>query len=543
MKRQTVLRGALWLMLSAVLAKLLGAVFRIPLTALLGGAGMGYYSAAYGIFLPVYALSVSGINAAVAALTAAALAKRNYTECRCIAREAYRLFGIGGLCGSAALWILAGPLCRFVLHNPQAESAVRLFAPAVWFCCMSAVLRGLYEGRQQMIPTAVSQIAEGIARLCCGLTAAGGVLRSPEKALRFFPAGTSPAAAAAATAVLGVTLSTAAGTAVLLIFRRTLRLPAHSPADPSQHRRIRHELIALLLPVAAASLVTNLTTLIDLCTGLRGLTAGILRSPAAYGITPAHAQTDAAALANFCYGAYAGLAVTVFNLVPSVTNMLGKAVLPAFADAYVRGDSGEMQRHAAEVLRRTAFLAVPAGMGIFVLAEPILQFLFASRQAEIRIAAQPLSILGIALLFTALSCPLFSMMQASGHAGDAVTAMLYGAGIKLAGNLILIPHMQLSGAALATALSYFTILLGSLYLFRRRTGLPVSLRDACGRACIGALCCAAAAGLLYRHLTPLPQRTALLLSIAGGGSVYLAIMLPQKKTARAMPNPTVMHSK
>ncbi|MBQ8921583.1 MAG: polysaccharide biosynthesis protein [Oscillospiraceae bacterium] len=523
MKRQSVLRGAVWLMLSALAAKLLGAVFRIPLTAMLGGAGMGYYSSAYGLFLPVYALSVSGINTAVAAMTASALAKHDPAECRGIARTAWRMFGIGGLCGSIALWLLSAPLCRFVLHNPQAAPAVRMFAPAVWFCCMSAVLRGLCEGRQQMIPTAVSQVAEGIVRLSCGLIAAGLVLRAPARAMRFFPAGTSPAAAAAAAAVFGVTLSTAAGTAVLLLFHRMLRLPGGTPL-PENPRHIRRAMIALLLPVAAASLVTNLTTLIDLCTGLRGLSAGILRDPAAYGISPQHARQNAETLANFYYGAYAGLAVTVFNLVPSVTNMLGKAVLPAFAEAHTQGNAAEMQRHAEDVLRRTAFLAVPAGMGIAVLAEPILQFLFASRQAEIAAAAQPLSLLGIALIFTALSCPLFSMMQASGHAGDAVTAMLYGAGIKLAGNLILIPRMQLRGAALATALSYLTILLGSLYLFRRRTGLSLSLRTACGRACIAGLCCAAAAGMLYRRLPALPQRTALLLSIAGGGVIYLLLM-------------------
>ena len=74
-KEQSVLRGSVWLMGSALLAKLLGAVFRIPLTALLGGTGMGYYSCAYGLFLPVFALSVTGMNTAVAALTAQALAQ------------------------------------------------------------------------------------------------------------------------------------------------------------------------------------------------------------------------------------------------------------------------------------------------------------------------------------------------------------------------------------------------------------------------------------------------------------------------------------
>ncbi|MBR3268286.1 MAG: polysaccharide biosynthesis C-terminal domain-containing protein [Oscillospiraceae bacterium] len=526
MKRQTVLCGAVWLMLSAIAAKLLGAVFRIPLTAMLGGTGMGYYSCAYGIFLPVFALSVTGINAAVAALTASALAKEDAEQAFGIERTAKRMFRIAGLCGSILLFFLAKPLCRYLLHNPQAEPAVRMFAPAVWFCCESAVLRGLYEGRQNMIPTAVSQTAEGIARLFCGLLLSSLVLHHPVQALRFFPSGTAVEAAAAAAAVLGVTISAGAGTGILLLFRiperrRFRRIPLSS----ERRREYRHMLSALLIPVSAASLVTNLTTLIDLGTCLRGLSGAVLGNPAAFGLSPDSAAAEADALANFYYGAYTGLAVTVFNLVPAVTNMLGKAVLPAFAEQAAQNHTAQMQKHAEDVLRRTAFLAVPAGLGVMILANPILQFLFASRELETEIASPALSLLGIALIFTALSCPLFSMMQASGHAGDAVTAMLYGAGVKLAGNLLLIPKMQLRGAALSTLLCYLTIFLGSRYLFCRRTGLQLRLGAACGRALFAGLCCSAAAGTLYRKLAVLPQRPALLLSIAGGGVVYLLLML------------------
>ena len=77
MKRQSVLSGSVWLIGSAILAKILGAIFRIPLTAMLGGTGMGYFSCAYGLFLPVFALSVTGINTAVSAVTAQALARND----------------------------------------------------------------------------------------------------------------------------------------------------------------------------------------------------------------------------------------------------------------------------------------------------------------------------------------------------------------------------------------------------------------------------------------------------------------------------------
>ena len=70
LKKQDFIKGSLILMLSAVISKILGAVFKIPLTNILGGVGMSYFSCAYSIFLPVYALSVTGLSASVSRLTA-----------------------------------------------------------------------------------------------------------------------------------------------------------------------------------------------------------------------------------------------------------------------------------------------------------------------------------------------------------------------------------------------------------------------------------------------------------------------------------------
>lgn len=516
MRRQSVLRGSVWLMVSAVLAKILGALFRIPLTALLGGTGMGYFSCAYGLFLPVFALSVTGINTAVAALTAQRSAQGDEAAASRIPVPALRMFGLAGLVGSLLLFVLAEPLCGRILHNPNAAFAVKMFAPAIFFCCINAVLRGMHEGRCQMAPTAVSQVTEGIGRVCFGLFLAGTVQRQAAVILPHLPEGLTAESAAAAAAILGVTLSTAVGTLTLLCFPRPKRTARSSAADD---RSLCASLMQILLPVAAASLVTNLTTLIDLAAGLRVLARTVLRNPAAFGLDASVTAEQAAETANFCYGAFSGMAMTVFQLVPSVTNMLGKGVLPAFAESCAKDDAREKQYHAEQVMRRTAFLAVPAGLGIAALAEPILQMLFSSRPAEIAAAAPSLRVLGFAVICSALSYPLFSMMQAAGYAGDTVTVMLVGAGVKLAGNLLLIPAMQLTGAALSTVLCYAVILLLALMRFRKRTGTPLNMLRIVMPPSFAGMLCAGAAVWVLPHLTGM---LALPVSIAAGGLVYLA---------------------
>ena len=382
MKQQSVLRGSVWLIGSALLAKCLGAVFRIPLTAMLGGTGMGYFACAYGLFLPVFSLSVTGMNTAVSAVTARAHAQHDPDAAVRTGQIAARMFGIAGAVCTLLLFLTARPLCCSLLHNPRAVSAVRMFAPAVLFCCLNAVLRGIHEGSCNMIPTSVSQVTEGLGRAVLGLLFCNLVLRRENQILPCFPAGTTRPEAAAAAAILGVTLSTAVGLLTLLCFPKPHRASAAPVYTPHSDRALRRALLRILIPVAAASLVTNLTTLIDLATGLRLLAHVIVSSPEVFGMQPGLTETAAADAANFQFGAYSGMAVTVFNLLPAMTNMLGKGVFPAFAASYAQHRTDETAVHAALVMRRTAFLAIPAGCGMAALAHPILCCLFPTRMQE-----------------------------------------------------------------------------------------------------------------------------------------------------------------
>ncbi|MBR5372628.1 MAG: polysaccharide biosynthesis protein [Oscillospiraceae bacterium] len=493
-----VLRGTIWLLAAGILAKILGAVFRIPLTSMLGGTGMGYYSSAYGLFLPVFALSVTGINTAVAALTAQYLAKGESASAHRLYVLALRSFAMIGTAASAGLFLLAKPLCTHLLRNPHAALSVQCFAPAVLICCLSAVLRGRFEGHQRMEPTAVSQIAEGFARVGFGLSLCAFAMHHTAGILPFLPPDIGSDALAAAAAILGVTLSALTGLVTACFFR----IPKSTDSAPcSTDRQILRAFFRLLIPVTIASLVTNLTGLLDLAAGLPVLAAAL------------HSEEQA----NFCFGAYSGLAVTMFNLVPSVTNTLGKGVLPAFAESCTKKDRAAAARHAEDVLWRTAFLACPAGLGLAVLAKPILELLFSSRPQEIMLAAPALQILGIAVIFTSLSFPLFSMMQGAGFGSEPVKVMLIGAAVKFPCNLFLIPRIGLSGAAWATLLCYFVILLAGVRRFRKCTGLPCPILRSAAKPLFAGVLCAAMACLLISH-------TALPFAVMGSGAVYLLAM-------------------
>lgn len=515
MKTQSVIKGSVILMASVIFAKLCGALFRIPLTQLLGGTGMGYFSSAYGVFLPVFALSVTGMNTAVSTLTAEAAAKGDHAVIQAVRSCAFRLFGVLGLFGSTVLFVCAKPICDHLLGNPPAALAVQMLSPTVFICCISAVFRGSCEGLRCMTPTALSQCAEGVTRVICGVLLCHLALSQ-----KITLGGKDMLADGAAAAILGVTISAAAGLLFLICVPfRVQKATLHRTARKTLYRR----LVRILIPVAISSLVTNLTTLTDLFTVLHCLTDVIRKAPAQFGYTAMPSHDDEAATANFLYGAFSGLAVTVFNLVPSVTNMMGKSVLPAFADACARRDKSAMERDAKTALSATAFLCIPAGLGIFALAEPILTLLFPLRTAEVTAAAPPLMILGIAVIFLALTQPLFSMLQAAGYADQTVWVMLWGLGIKVAGNLVLMRHaaIHLNGAAIATLLCYAVILLRGYAVLKQKTGIEIPMGQICGKYLAAGGLCAATAKLMYGRLAHFGNAPALLLAIGCGGVVYL----------------------
>ena len=527
MKKQSLMTGTVLLLGSAVCTKLLGALFKLPLTNLLGGTGMGYFGSAYGLFLMIYALSASGMSSAVAKLTAEAVAQGVCHTARRLKSLSLLWFSLIGLLGTAIMLLGAKVFCVSVAENPDAYLSVLVLAPSLLISCVAAVYRGYYEGLRCMMPTAVSQLAEAAVRFFCGLWLCRLTLANGEAVLAVLPEGTSLLAAASAAAVGGVTISSAAGLLVLVLmdlFCGDRSLQQSDSHEPCASWRVQTKnLFAILVPVALGALASNLTSLIDLATGIRGVTAAILRDPQRFSV---FGMESASQTANFLFGCFTGLSVTVFNLVPSVTNMLGKSALPAVASAYARRDSQTLARDSAAVLETTAILAFPAGMGLAFLSRQILAFLFPDRVLEVYAAAPSLMWLGIGVGALCISGTLFSMLQAIGKARLPVCLMLIGVVVKLVGNLILIPlpSLHISGAGAATALCYTVIAVLALRAYGRETGIHLPLCSMFLPPAYASLMCAMSAVLAHSLLASHLGRLTLPAAVAAGGVVYLIVL-------------------
>ena len=176
MKRQGFIKGSAILLAMVLITKILGLLYKIPLTNLLGGTGMGYFASAFSVFTPVFAIVVSGIPSTMARLTAENYALERFSNMRHTKRTAFFLFTIISAAAAAVMILTSDFLSRNVVGEPSTKYALMCVAPSIIFCTIMSVERGYCEGLQNMIPTAVSEVIETLFKLILGLGFAYGLM-------------------------------------------------------------------------------------------------------------------------------------------------------------------------------------------------------------------------------------------------------------------------------------------------------------------------------------------------------------------------------
>ncbi|WP_159456459.1 oligosaccharide flippase family protein, partial [Intestinibacillus massiliensis] len=174
-KKQNFVQGAFILLVANLIVKVIGALFQIPLTRMVGVANMGLFNTAYTIYMVMLVVSSVGLPSSLAKMVAEATALGREREVRRIVRVAACIFVPFGAVCTLLLFFGAGVLAERV-GNPGAAAAVAAISPSVLMVSTLSVFRGYYQGRSDMVPTAVSQIIEALGQLLLRLGVSGVAL-------------------------------------------------------------------------------------------------------------------------------------------------------------------------------------------------------------------------------------------------------------------------------------------------------------------------------------------------------------------------------
>ena len=511
---QSMLNGAFILVVATVLVKVIGALYKMPLTALIGGVGRGYFSRAYDIYTPVYGIAMAGLPVAVSKLVSQEKALGHYRDIRVIMKSSRRIFLLTGSVASIILMAIAYPYSKFVIHAPDNWSSILFIAPSIFFCCCMSSYRGYYEGLSNMVPTAISQVIEALGKLILGLATAYMIMNYGLK--RFYAGlpvfGTnalteSEALSAiypytAAGAISGVTLGTVLGLVFLMIRHKisgdgiSKEMFIQSPAAQSS-KSWGKLVIMTALPVAAGSLILNVTNFIDTVTIsnrlAHALNVDIETLKSLYAAQIAASNVADSDIATYLYGAYTS-ALDFKNLIPTITMTLGISAIPALSAAWAVRERKDIKVTIESVIRITMLVALPAGFGMAVLAEPILGLVYNGTDAGdiVTIAAPILRTYGFAIFLFAVSSPVTNMLQAVGRMDIPLKSIVAGAIVKIILNYVLVgnPKININGAPVGSIVCYVIIVLINIWALVKITDVKLNFNS----IFIKPLICAAISG-------------------------------------------------
>lgn len=545
-RQQNLVQGSLILAVATMLVKILGAIYKIPLANILGGLGGGYYSTAYDIYLPVYSLAMAGLPVAVSRMVAESAAHKHYRNTRKILKIAQRAFLVTGTVGT--LVILA--LTYFYLFSDSFRSlfnitsgaenvySIALISFSILFCCVMSSYRGYYEGLRNMYPTAVSQVIEAAGKLVVGLVLAGGIKYVCMTRLGMTADECAPFSSGGA--VLGVSLGSAVGAIYLILRHRRLgdgiteeELAESPPADSS--KTILRMLFVIAVPVVIGSLVRDIAGLVDLTTVKGRLTTVVSANPNLiedrFGLDVHYADIDKTV--TYLYGCYKSFAYSLYNLIPTITSVIGVSTIPTLCTAWSSRDKDNVTESVRSILKLSAVLSLPAGIGISVLSGPILNLLFSHQPNEVTVATPVLVVLGISAIFAGIAVPTTSMLQAVGKQNIPVINMAVGVVLKIAVNYILvgIEEINIIGAPVGTGVCYAYIMVANLIFLCRYCGVNPDLMRTVIKPLICAVLCGATAyfGYAWIHAwLPSPKlSTAICIVLA---AIVYAVCLGVSKT-------------
>lgn len=501
-EKKSYLHGAMLLLFSGLAVKILGALFKIPLTNLIGDSGMGLFSFAMQFFSILFVVCAAGIPIAEAYLVSEALALGRRAQARQLVWRAAYSFTLFSVVMAALLYVFAEPLSS-VFGEPDAAWCLRAIAPAVVLVTMEASLRGWYQGAGNMEPTSTSQVLEAVGKLLFGLFFARQAL---ERGMG--------AAGAAAGAVLGVTIGEGIATLYLSWSVRRSIIPTIRDRSARQSGGVRR-FVSLMLPVSLGAAVMTVSGFLDMALIYR-------RLPLA-GMSP----TEITA----AYGAYTGMALTLYHLPQAFSGAVAVSILPAISSAWAKKQTAACHRLVSSSVRLTLLVCVPCGAVLTVFARPLLLLLFSSQPRGVQIAEPLLTCLGLGEALVGLSSVTTSVLQSIGRPDLTVCSTALGCAAKFAAAYFWIadPSIGMLAAPLSNLVCFSVILLTNLFFMRKEL-------DWLPRVIVPALQCGAAAcgmafsgvGIYQSHLATWGLVRSLIAACFGMVLIYAAMLVPLK---------------
>lgn len=460
------------LAMASMIVRVIGLLYRAPLTAIIGDEGNGYYGTAYNIYTIILMVSSYSMPSAISKLMAQKLAVGEYRNANRVFRCALTYGVLVGLVGSGLLFFGA----RFLVPD-VAVCVLQVFAPTVFLFGILGSMRGYFQARGSMVPTSVSQILEQLANAVVSIAAAWLLMQTA--------VGADPTRRAQLGA-MGSALGTGAGVLIALLFMifcfrrskegRKAEILSDATGKEEKYRIFLRDTILVITPFMLSGVIMNLTTSLNQTIYMRMLID-----------LKGAGETATTTL----YGIFSNKAVVISNIPISIATAVSSAIIPGISAAYARRDETGARRQVGNAIRITSIVAIPSAVGLAVLARPITMLMFPQMES-LELASSLLSLLAVTVIFYSISTITNAALQSIGR----MNLPLVSAGIALVVQtvvlVLLLRFTDLDVRALVLVSILYSVMIFAVnqYYLRRFLGIRQDVR----RDYLQPLVCAALMG-------------------------------------------------
>lgn len=385
------------LAIAGIIVRLIGMVYRIPLTHIIGDRGNSLYDSAYSVYSIILIISSYSLPVAVSKMIAGKNSRKEYINADRIFRCSFVYAVVVGLIAAVFCYAAAPVLVK----TEAAVPVLRVLAPVIFFSALLGTFRGLFQGQGTMIPTSISQICEQILNAIVSVLAAYLLVRPFVEA--------DPEDILPSRGAMGSTLGTGAGVLaglgfvlfVYVLFRPQLvkrkkrgqRTPVDSYGD------IYKMIILTVTPMVLSAALYNVSPFID-----NYMIYAVMEKLG-------YAEPDIQTM----HGIYTGKYLLMVNIPVAIANALSSAMLPNIAAAKSRGDDSGILTKAQLTIKVTMLIAIPCTVGLAVLGGPLIQLIFGVSEGYPELAGNLLLYGSSFVLFFALSTVTNAILQATDH--------------------------------------------------------------------------------------------------------------------------------
>ena len=390
-KKETFMQSVITLIFSQVLIKLLGLIYNLYLTNRegFGDKGNGIVSASYQIYALLLTISSIGVPNAIAKLVSERVAVGDHKGAHRIFKIAFATFTVIGLVGTLMLFFGAHIIAVDWLQIPEAEMTMVALAPAIFFVAIASVMRGYFNGRQEIKATARSQSLEQIFKTALTIILVEIVAIASNLSTEWMAAG----------ATLATTLATLSGFGYLYFYykvrKKEIAAEIKSTVNYKYERRrsIIKKILWVSFPIALTAILSSVNKNIDSFTVVRSLKEFL---PAEEAVSQ--------------YGILGGKVDTLTSLPLSINVAFSTALVPAIAAAKARKDKKTIKQKTSFSLLISMLIGLPCTVGMCIFAEQILGLLYPNASSGTVI----LQISSLTILFTILDQTINGALQGYG---------------------------------------------------------------------------------------------------------------------------------